>query len=149
GTSVLRPQRTPALVPKFVLDLMKYQPPVEGRKIAGSIFPSPSKSPLTGVSVLSPHMRPLPLVKLVLDFIEYHQPLAGRYRVGSAFPSPSASPTIGIRGGGPCATMLAGEMSAPAIATAMPAQAKTVGTRILVNIGTFLICEPCRRKARA
>ena len=42
GVSVLSPHEAPKLVVKLVLDFKTNQPPVDGRKTAGSNLPSPS-----------------------------------------------------------------------------------------------------------
>ena len=72
-----------------MLDFRIAHNPVEGRKIAGSVFPSPSKSAGTGTSVLSPHEMSMLLPKPVLDFRIAHNPVDGRKIAGSTFPSPS------------------------------------------------------------
>ena len=74
--SVLKPH---VYVPCEALpDFNTYQTPLDGRNTATSTFPSPSKSPGTGVSPPSPHEYEIADVKLVVDRRMYHTPEDGR-----------------------------------------------------------------------
>src|SRR5215213_10568147 len=62
--------------------------PVEGRKIAVSVLPSPSKSPGAAMSVDSPQFK---AVNPAVERLRYQLPSDGRNTERSVFPSPSKS----------------------------------------------------------
>jgi hypothetical protein len=82
--SPLPPQTRAADVP--VLECLMYQAPVDGRKTAMSVFPSPSKSPGTAMSPTPPQRadKDTPEVARI-----YQVPVDGRKTAMSVRPSPS------------------------------------------------------------